>query len=548
MGARNTYAGMDRIAQSLPFTPGGKIFIVADANAAGYNDILQKFGHNISGWYSTVDTAINACTADRGDIILVAPDHTETFTAAAGFALDVAGVSVIGIGSGNNRPVFTISSTDNAGTITQSGNNTTIKNIVVVTNDDALTNAVVVSGDNCVTEFEHQDTSSLIEAATVVRGDTANNWKLKLKHNGFTGGNATVSVVRLDDCDNVDIEIDAYGVWTTAGVEMVDVASTNVRVNGYLYCSGITNGTRDVVDTITASTWFATIKDGSAGASYSGGSAAALAADDVSSVATNLATLQAEVSGAAGIVTWPSPAYPANGVSLAEAIRYIADAQSGTVGLASFPAGAAAANDVSMAEVARYTQENIINGAGTALPAGDSLYGVLAGATGITTFPAAAAPANSVSIAEVLREAYDQSDKAVTNTTATLVNGTTLFTIAGGPIEILSLVARCVTTNDGTASTLQWSADPTDGVAVTISAASASLASVAAGGMVVFQGTSLATAPLVSASGANVAQTVTNGVVVGAGIITSVIGVGSTTGTWQMHMRYRPLARGVTVS
>ncbi len=118
----------------------------------------------------------------------------------------------------------------------------------------------------------------------------------------------------------------------------------------------------------------------------------------------------------------------------------------------------------------------------------------------------------------------------------------------GGPIEILSLVARCVTTNDGTASTLQWSADPTDGAAVTISGASASLASVAAGGMVVFQGTTLATAPLVSASGANIAQAVTNGVVVGAGIITSVIGAGSTTGTWQMHMRYRPLARGVTVS
>jgi hypothetical protein len=83
---------------------------------------------------------------------------------------------------------------------------------------------------------------------------------------------------------------------------------------------------------------------------------------------------------------------------------------------------------------------------------------------------------------------------------------------------------------------------------VTISAASASLANVAAGGFVTLQGTTLATAPLVSASGANIAQQVTNGIVVGAGIVTIVVGGGSTTGTWQHHLRYRPLARGVTVS
>lgn len=287
---RNLFSKHGRTAMALPITT-GKVFFVHASGTANYDELQSWMVPDEDGVvrvYTTVDSAINASTASQGDIIYVLPGHTETFTAAAGFALDVAGVSVIGLGSGNARPAFTISSTDNTGTITQSGNNTVIKNIVVITNDDALTNAVVVSGNNCVTEFEHQDTSSAVEAATAVRGDTADNWTLKLKHNGFTAGNATVSVVRLDDCDNVDITIDAYGVWTTAGVEMVDVASTNVRVNGYMYCSGVTNGSRDVVDTITASTWFATIEDGAAGAKYSGGSAAALAADDISSISSTL--------------------------------------------------------------------------------------------------------------------------------------------------------------------------------------------------------------------------------------------------------------------
>jgi hypothetical protein len=69
--------------------------------------------------------------------------------------------------------------------------------------------------------------------------------------------------------------------------------------------------------------------------------------------AEGLTTAKAELSGAAGIASWPAGAAPGNAVSIAEAIRYISDALAGTVGLASFPAAAAPANDVSLAEVIR---------------------------------------------------------------------------------------------------------------------------------------------------------------------------------------------------
>jgi len=136
--------------------------------------------------------------------------------------------------------------------------------------------------------------------------------------------------------------------------------------------------------------------------------------------------------------------------------------------------------------------------------------------------------------------------QVATKGAATLVNGTTLFTISGGAILIESIVAICKTGNNGTASTLQFSADPTDGAPTTISGASASLASALAGATVVTVTGTLATAPAVYAAGVGIAGTV--GIIVTEGIITSVVGVGSTTGTWEIVMRYKPLSNGVKVS
>ena len=462
--------------------------------------------------FATIDKAFDVVSANRGDIVLVKAGHAETITAASGITADIAGVSVIGLGSGADRPEITFDTAVGA-SIVISAANITFKNIVGIAGLDSLTNPFHVQAAGCTLDIEWQDGSATVEAARAVLTTTAaNNFNCKLKYVGFTGGNAVVNAVRLVGCDQGRIECDFYGIASTAWVEFVTTACVDVNVTGYMYNSGTTDGSKNVIDTITGSTWYAYLYDGTAGAVVSGGSGAALAVEDLTAITNAL--------------------YAANGI-------------------VTFPTGIAAANNVSLAEVIRYIQDQVINGTGTVLDTNTSLYGVLAGATGIPTFPAAALPANSVSIAEVLREAYDQEDKAVTNTTATLVTGTTIFTIAGGPIEILSLTARCVTGNDGTASTLQWSADPTDGAAATFSGASASLANAAAGALVILLGTALTTAPTVTTTGVGLSftgATPTNGIIVAAGIITTTVAVGSTTGTWQHHLRYRPLSRGVTVT
>lgn len=142
---------------------------------------------------------------------------------------------------------------------------------------------------------------------------------------------------------------------------------------------------------------------------------------------------------------------------------------------------------------------------------------------------------------------FDISDKANLLTgAATLVNGTTVFTITGGPILIAQIGCVCITANGITASTLQYSADGTDGAATTITGASASLANATAGTIVAAVPGTLATAPAVYTNGVGVAGTV--GIIVPAGIITIVVGVGSTTGTWRHFMRYSPLSTDVTVT
>ena len=141
--------------------------------------------------------------------------------------------------------------------------------------------------------------------------------------------------------------------------------------------------------------------------------------------------------------------------------------------------------------------------------------------------------------------------RSAMSATKVMVNADILFTIVGGPIQILNLMSECVTANNATASTLQYQSVPTVGSAQTISGATTTLASVAAGTTVVLSPTALTTAPVISlaaAGGAQLGLNVGNKVTVTAGTIKAVIGTGSTTGTWKHYISYIPMAPGVTVT
>jgi hypothetical protein len=135
-----------------------------------------------------------------------------------------------------------------------------------------------------------------------------------------------------------------------------------------------------------------------------------------------------------------------------------------------------------------------------------------------------------------------------TTTPQTLVTGITVFRVTGAPIILTQLMSYCITSCDTTASTLQWSADGDVGAATTFTAASASLASFAAGGVIYCNFATLSTAPVITGTtGVALTGVTTTGIIVPPGIITTTVGVGSTTGTFLHYLRYVPMSPGSQV-
>jgi fructose-specific component phosphotransferase system IIB-like protein len=242
--------------------------------------------------FKTADYAVGKCTANKGDIIIAMPGHTETITASNTLTFDVAGVTVMGLGAGNDRPKFTVG-TDAAATITVSGASVCWRNLVVVGALDGLNTAVTVTGDDADLDFEYRDTSSTVEADIAV-ACTGDRLKLKLRDIGFNGDQRDQSVT-LAGVDNAIIDIDQFGKCATAVVNMITTTCTNVLVFGTMNCIGTTTGAKDIIDSAGSSTWYGHVYDACAGTVYSGGTNAAWAKDDVSVVASDLVVTQSDV-------------------------------------------------------------------------------------------------------------------------------------------------------------------------------------------------------------------------------------------------------------
>lgn len=98
----------------------GKVFIVGKSTLANRSMYQEIFGSDPDGtvrFFSTIDAAIGACTASAGDTIYVLPGHTEAVTATS-INLDIAGVTIIGLGSGSLKPTLTFGATDSVINVT----------------------------------------------------------------------------------------------------------------------------------------------------------------------------------------------------------------------------------------------------------------------------------------------------------------------------------------------------------------------------------------------------------------------------------------------
>lgn len=148
--------GMTRDFKSVPVR--GTEFFVDSVSGSNSNNGLS--------WdtaLATIDYAVGLCTANKGDVIWVAQRHAETFTAAAGIDADVAGISIIGLGYGSNKPTLTfgtVATTD----VDIDAANILMKNIRFVSAIDSLAAFLDINSDYFTLEDCDFVTSSTLEA------------------------------------------------------------------------------------------------------------------------------------------------------------------------------------------------------------------------------------------------------------------------------------------------------------------------------------------------------------------------------------------------
>lgn len=148
----------------------GRMFWVYSGSALLPGQRAGSNGNNgtFNAPFATVDYAISQCTASRGDIVMVKPGHSETISAADGFDLDVAGVAVIGLGTGSLIPTFTLSATTSDVNI--SAANCTMYNLRFEASTSDVVRAIQVTAkDATIKSIYVPDTGATNEILTVVK-------------------------------------------------------------------------------------------------------------------------------------------------------------------------------------------------------------------------------------------------------------------------------------------------------------------------------------------------------------------------------------------
>lgn len=203
--------------------------------------------------FATIDYAVGRCTANKGDIIMVKPGHTETVTAAAGLDLDVAGIALVGLGAGSNRPTVNFTTATTADMDVDAANITMV-NFLFTGGVDALAGPIDVNAaDFSLVSCEWRDVTG--QATDVIIAD-ANADRLLVDnyfHNGAAaaGANSAIALIGMDNPVVRNFKI--VGNFAVSAVDCRTTAVVDLDIyDGYIW----TKNAADlcIKDTVTGST------------------------------------------------------------------------------------------------------------------------------------------------------------------------------------------------------------------------------------------------------------------------------------------------------
>ena len=208
--------------------PEASVFFV-DSGATNTQDAADgEHGNTWSRPFATLDYAVGRCTADQGDIILVAPGHAETLSGVSDLDIDVSGITIIGLGKGSLMPTFTLGGTDASTTIEINGDNITVKDIRIVGGDDGGTTvAIDIQGGSDYITLDGlvfwEPTATMEILTCITLKDKTDQCTIKNCHfmNGATGSNQTAIITESDEHDYLVVDNCVFmGDWEYAAIDL----------------------------------------------------------------------------------------------------------------------------------------------------------------------------------------------------------------------------------------------------------------------------------------------------------------------------------------
>jgi hypothetical protein len=230
---------IDKYGRVYPHAKLGKDFYVDSVHGAATNDGLS-WGTALN----KIESAIQKCTANHGDVIWVAPGHNEGITGAAEIDLDIAGISVVGLGTGSLKP--TIDFDHQNASVAIGADNVAIANIRFRVSANAVTVGLDIEDgadyahvDGC--EFGWAETAT-DEFAIALRTNDASNYALIENCLFDAGAQAAVSGIALvKDTEGTIIRNNIFrGAHSTACISGATTLSTNLLIEKNLFYQGAT--------------------------------------------------------------------------------------------------------------------------------------------------------------------------------------------------------------------------------------------------------------------------------------------------------------------
>jgi hypothetical protein len=264
--------------RGLPITVAhpGEVFYVNNSSVLAKGGVGGSNGNDGSYKkpFSTIAYALSRCTANRGDIIMVMPGHAETISSAAILVLNVAGVAIVGLGTGSKRPTLTFTTATTAN-IPITAQNMSIKNFLFAANFADVASVFTATSTNTPKNFaiedcEFKDTSSILNFLTIVTGNaTANSMDgLYMARNTVSslGTTAATTAIKLLEATYGVRFIDNDGVWavlndTAAWLDGSTFNHLNFKMTGNIFNRPNTSSTGGSFVAGSGTAWTGTASD-----------------------------------------------------------------------------------------------------------------------------------------------------------------------------------------------------------------------------------------------------------------------------------------------